>query len=426
MFRRVILVLAPLLVVGCTGATTATTVPITETTVATTTTTEARDPITVVVEDLIATTEELRGLSFLSTPVLTLVTEEELTERVRALVEDEFDQEVTARYELLLGLLGLIDPETDLGRLYSDIYAEQVAGYYDGDSKEMVVPVGDELPSPLERLILVHELTHALTDQYFEFSGRIQLLEDDQRLEEALALSALVEGDATLTETLYLWSLSGEDQQAILSAAARTDDSVLREAPRFIQELLLFPHAAGSEFVEHVWSSTGFSAIDALYGSPPITTEHIYHPADFLIGEPQERPEPGVIVPDGYTVAEQSIWGQAGFRAMFGQVLDDAAATAAAVGWGGDSYRLLWDGNEEIVFELRYVGDSSIDLREMFETLVQFAARQLAAEVGDSDEMYVEFDGDDFAYVYSDGAIVEFVAATNPEVGRLFAEAVER
>ena len=111
---------------------------------------------------------------------------------------------------------------------------------------------------------------------------------------------------------------------------------------------------------------------------------------------------------------------------MFGQALDDQVATAAAVGWGGDSYRLLWDGGSEIVFDLGFVADSTIDADEMLQTLAAFVAAQIDAELELTEDDYREFVGEDFAAVYRDGEVIRFVVATDPAVGELFVEGLER
>ena len=378
------------------------------------------------IDELTAITEDIRGLAFLTSPTVVFVSDEELADRVRATIDEELDPDETVRDELLLKALGLLLPGVELESLYTDLYAEQVAGYYDGEVQELVVPIGDGELSELQRLTLVHELTHALTDQYFEFADRMVELDDAQRFEEVAALSALVEGDASLTETLYLRSQSQEQQMEVLDASMEIDTTVFDQTPRFLQELLLFPYTAGYDFVTAVWESGGFTAVDQLYSSTPITTEQIYYPADFLAGEVPVIVADRALIPDGYEVAETSVWGQAAFRAMFGQALDDQVATAAAVGWGGDSYRLLWDGGSEIVFDLGFVADSTIDADEMFDALSSFVTAQIDADLEVADDGYLEFDGEDFAAVYRDGDVIRFVVATDPVVGELFVEGLER
>ena len=415
-----------LLAAACTNEGESTTSTSTTAAEPSTTTTIEIDPIQIVIDELAAITEDIRGLDFLTSPTVVFVSDDELADRVRETIDEELDPDETVRDELLLKALGLLSPGVDLESLYTDLYAEQVAGYYDGEVQELVVPIGDGELSELQRLTLVHELTHALTDQYFEFADRMVELDDAQRFEEVAALSALVEGDASLTETLYLRSQSREQQLDVLDASMEIDTTVFDQTPRFLQELLLFPYTAGYDFVTAVWESGGFTAVDQLYSSTPTTTEQIYYPADFLAGELPVIVADQELIPDGYEVAETSVWGQAAFRAMFGQALDDQVATAAAVGWGGDSYRLLWDGGSEIVFDLGFVADSTIDADEMLQTLAAFVAAQIDAELELTEDDYLEFVGEDFAAVYRDGEVIRFVVATDPAVGELFVEGLER
>ncbi len=389
-----------------------------------TTTTTEFDPLLAAIDELTETTVQIRQLEFLSPPTVVTVTPAELTDRVQGVIAAELDADEIRRDSLLLTALGLLDPGVDLAALYADLYGEQVAGFYDGETKELVVPAGDTDLTALQRLTLVHELTHALTDQHFGFSDRLADLDDDQRFEQAVALSALVEGDASLVESLYLVSLPEDVQLDVLDASLQIESEVFERTPRFLQELLLFPYTTGFEFAFTIWESDGFAGLDALYADPPTTSEHIYYPVDFTRGEPAVAVAAGNLIPDGYRVAETSEWGQAAFRAMFGQVLDDATATRAAVGWGGDTYRLLWDGASEMVFELSFVGDSSIDEAEMFETLVTFVVGQVDGDVVDSSDVHVVVEGDDYAVVAAFDGVIRMVVATDPGTGRLFGEVV--
>lgn len=423
---RIGFLLLTLVAAGCSSSTALTTSTSTTTTTArvSTTTTLPVDPLTLLIEELTTVIETVRQLDFRSPPDLVFVTDAELAVRVRALIEDELDPVETRRDALLLAALGLIDPGTDLATLYTDLYSEQVVGFYDGESGELVVPIGDGELSQLQRLTLVHELTHALTDQHFRFAGEMIELEDGQLFERLTALSAVAEGDAKLTEALYMKTLARDAQLEILQSSLEVDSDVFYSTPRFLQELLLFPYTAGFDFVTDVWESGGFEAVNALYVDSPTTTEQIFHPADFMAGEQPVDVEPGEFVPDGYDVVETSVWGQAAFRAMFGQALDDAVATAAAVGWGGDTYRLMWNGESDIVFDLVFSGDSSIDNEEMFEALDSFVRRQIDGEITGLDDGYVEVSGEDFAVVDVSDGLIRFILATDPAVGRLVVDSV--
>src|SRR3990170_3716327 len=110
------------------------------------------------IDALVTVAEGIRGLEFIVDPVITIVNEEEL---------QPDDLAVSQR---LYEILGLLDGTIDLGQAYLDLYAEQVGGYYDNETGEMVIMGGSEL-SALSRSIVVHELVHALSDQHYGFAS---------------------------------------------------------------------------------------------------------------------------------------------------------------------------------------------------------------------------------------------------------------
>ncbi|HET7846369.1 MAG TPA: hypothetical protein VFL72_02685, partial [Acidimicrobiia bacterium] len=205
MLRRISYLLAlALLVSACTatteGSTTTSPAPTTTLPGETTTSTEAAAPTTIVpngplpgteslapevrdeLDRLVATTEEVRGLQFLEMPNVSVVSPEELEARVRAQIEEDAgDLPADAALYKLLGLLG---GDVDLESLLTDLYGEQVAGYYDGDTRELVVPITTEGFSVVQRATLVHELTHALTDQHFDFHASFDAMIDEDRLDQ--------------------------------------------------------------------------------------------------------------------------------------------------------------------------------------------------------------------------------------------------
>jgi hypothetical protein len=368
------------------------------------------------IDDLIATTEELRELDFLEPPTVTIVTEDELAVRVREQIEEELDPAELARDTAVQVLLGLITPDLNLLDLYTDLYSEQVAGYYDGDLAEMVIPAGVEL-SGLQMVTLVHELTHALTDQHFAFNEVTEQLDSEDRFDELSALQALIEGDASFTELLYVTELSTEEKLQIVTDSLDQDTTVFSQTPRFIQDLLFFPYTEGADFVESLWSrDTGFDGVNVAYLEPPMTTEQIYHPDTYRDGEGALP----VVLPDtplaGYEVGEEAVWGEVSFRVMFEQGLGASTAGPAASGWGGDRYRVLWNG-EEVVYVLVYVGDTSTDAVEMYDALVAYATSEMTVGEPETDEKATSFVGDDYAYAELSGERVLFIASSDPEVG---------
>lgn len=363
------------------------------------------------IADLISVTEQLRELQFLAPPTIVVVTAEELEVRVRESIAE--DSEDVPADEALLKLLGLLDPQIDLLGLYLDLYGEQVAGYYDGEAGELVVPAGEDL-SPLQKATLVHELTHALTDQRFGFNDAYRKLIDEQRFDEAVAFLSVIEGDATLTEILYIQQLSVSDQQSLLQEIFGADSAVFDAAPQFLQNSLAFPYREGLAFVQRSHGIGGFDEVNRLYVEPPVSSEQIIDPRAYQRDMPVSvnTVEPAI---SGYDVVYRSVWGQLSFDLMFDQVI--GGASEASSGWGGDSYVQWFDGSEAALL-IEFVGDSPSDSQEMADALVRYVLAGMAVGEPQDQDGGTYFEADDFAFVRIDDGRVYFVAAGDPAAGR--------
>ena len=363
------------------------------------------------IAELIGTTEELRGLAFLRPPTIVVVTPEELEARVRVSIEE--DVEDVPADEALLKLLGLLDGEVDLLQLYLDLYGEQVGGFYDGDTGELVVPAEDSFSS-YQKSTLVHELTHALTDQRFGFNDAYERLIDEDRFDEAMGFLPVIEGDASLTELFYIQSLAVDEQQALLQELFAADSAVFDGAPHYLQNSLIFPYREGLAFVQRAFELGGFDEVNRLYVEPPVSSEQIINPRDYQ----QDFPVAVEVVEaavTGYDVVFRSTWGQLGFDLMFDQVL--GGVEEAGDGWGGDGYVQWFDGSEA-AFVIEFVGDAPDDLDEMRDALLRYVPAAMAVEGGEEADGGVVFEGDDFAFVRVAGDSLFFVAAGDPTVGR--------
>jgi hypothetical protein len=396
----------------------------TSTTGATTTTIESPRGVPSEIAELIEAAERVRGLSFIGTPQISVVSDDELVRRVHALIEDSLDPDDLAVWQTLYELLGLIDPTIDLAAAYRDLYAEQVGGFYDSDTGEMVVGAGSSL-SPLARSTIVHELVHALTDQHFGYAGVFDDLVDRGLLDEALALQALVEGDATYFQLVYLQGLPLADQIAAVEESLATDTSVLDSLPAWFGEDLTFPYDAGFRFVTRLIDVGGVAQVNQAYELPPQTTEQILHPEIYLARLPA-RP---VTMPEaelpGYEVFEEGTFGEWNLQLL---LLDGVAASdkpVAAAGWGGDRYRIYWDG-ARVAFAYVYEADTPRDAEELAQALVRATAATmgLGGGVSAEDGVTTFATGSGFAQVRAGERRVVFVAANDPGTGSALAAAL--
>lgn len=362
--------------------------------------------------ELLATTQDLRELPFLELPKVAVVTPAELAERVKDQIDE--DLENVDRDAALLRLLGLLPADTDLATLYRDLYGEAVAGFYDPELGELVVPSGSDGLSPLQSVTMVHELTHALTDQHYPFQARLDQLDEEQRFDEAAALQGLLEGDAEFTSLQYLLALDDAARFEAIQESLEIQTENFDAAPVYLRELLTFPYVAGFEFVDMLHRQGGFARVGEAYGSPPESTEQVLAPRRFEADHPLKL-EVSVDLP-GYEIVEEATWGQLLFTVMFRQLVPGDEGEEAAVGWGGDRYRMFWDG-QEVALVLAYAGDESADIAEMESALRAFVAEGMAVEDGSFTDQGVEYLGDDYASLDAVGDRLFFVAASDPDVG---------
>lgn len=400
--------------VGTTAAPSSTTSTTTEPSTSTTLppgTEELPEALREDVARLIGVTQELRGLEFVSQPKITVVTDEELAERVRTQIQEDYvDADVD---EALYKLLGLVEPTFDLRQTVSDLYGEQVAGYYDGETEELVVPARDNELTILQEVTLVHELTHALTDQVLDFHPRFTAMHDEDRFDEASAFQALIEGDASFTEILFVEQMTPGEQRQFLEEAFAIDTSLPPGIPQFIEDSLVFPYEAGFGFVAGIHDDGGFTSVDEAYASPPLSTEQILNPSAYLEDLPQPVDLPTGLL-EGYEVSYGSTWGELGFRLIFDQELggeDDAAE-----GWGGDAYDLYFNGTD-VAMILLYEGDQESDSDEMYEALREYVTEAMDTGEPVADGSGFSFSGSDFAFVSLSGDTVAWVVAGDPVVG---------
>jgi hypothetical protein len=361
---------------------------------------------------LVGVTEEVRGHTFLSPPKIIVVSDQELAERVRRQVEESYE-EVDVD-QALYQLLGLVGPDFNLRQTISDLYGEQVAGYYDGETEELVVPAREEEFTIVQEVTLVHELTHALTDQVLDFHQHLSSLHDQDQFDQASAFQALLEGDASMAEILFIQQMNPEDQQRLLEDYLQgIDDTVFARMPQFIQDSLLFPYETGFAFVSQLFEQGGFDAVDQAYREPPLSTEQVLDAARYPEDEPIALPTPAGTV-EGYEVAYGSSWGELGFRLMFDQVL--GGADEAARGWGGDSYNVFFNG-DEAALSLRYTGDNENDAAELLSALQRYMDQAMSVGEATVDGSGFSYRGEDFGFVSRVGGEVVWVVAADPEVG---------
>ena len=306
----------------------------------------------------------VRGLAAADIGPADIITRAELGAELQALFDEQYPPDERERDNVALRALGLLTADEDVAELQLQLLGDQVLGFYDPIDGRMVV-VTDAGLDAAAKLTYAHEYTHALQDAAFDpphFDPDADL-EDD----EALALTSLTEGDATVT--MFAWAFEHLSQEELIEIGASQELPDTTGIPSWMVNQLLFPYTTGQ-----VWASSliganpltpDFDEIDAAYADPPDSTEQIIH---LDAWEPREEPEAVevadlvALLGDGWEEVDDTPIGEASIGFVlehFG--IDRSAATDAADGWGGDrvriatgpdgafavAWRLAWDTPED-------------------------------------------------------------------------------
>jgi len=335
-------------------------------------------------EQLMDTVEEqvvaLRGLRPKYPVERALMTQEQLYDRMAQDFEEDFSPEEARDYALTLAAFDFLDPDLDLYNLLLQLYTEQVAGFYDPETEQTYV-VADLGPmGQVERLTYAHEFTHALQDQHFDLEalGLRDDAEEEYDSEYLGAVRALVEGDATLLQQQFLQThYSVVETAALMQEMLEIDTSVLDAAPDVLRESLLFPYEHGLAFVGALYEEGGWTAVDAAYADPPLSTEHILHPDRYHAGDaPQLVSLPPLTdtLGAGWRQADEDILGEYFARRYLAQQIPEEEAEAAAEGWGGDRYAVHYrQADGALVLALHVVWDTPADAEEFVDAYVAYA-----------------------------------------------------
>jgi hypothetical protein len=292
--------------------------------------------------------EKSVGLKFKTPPKV----ESRSKDEVRTFLEKKFNEDTPALElagaERSYKLFGLIPDTLDLRKFMLGLLTEQVAGYYDPDTKVLYVvgTVGNGPGAVTQEMVsitITHELVHALQDQYFPLDSLEKEHGDNDRTSAA---QAVIEGEAVYEQmsamlggTNFAMALPGgwERVRQMIRDAQGTMP-VFATAPMFIQESLLFPYLSGAEFVRHFKEKRPGQMP---FRPPPTSTKQVLHPDRFLdsLDVPTRIMLPK---PEGGSVVYENNLGEFETRLFLFQHLGDAGVAArGAGGWEGDRYEVV-------------------------------------------------------------------------------------
>ncbi len=324
--------------------------------------------------------EELRKLDFLDEVEVRFLTRSELEDKLIEDLNEDYAPGEWERDEGLLELLGFLEKGQDFYTIMLELLTEQISGFYAPDEKYLALIAGEERVSPYGRMVLAHELTHALQDQHFHLDRPPYHDPDSSNGDADLAAASLVEGDATILMYEYTSKfMTMGEMRELQREYEGFDTDKIDKAPRYIRNSLLFPYEQGEALVQRIKRRSGLAGIDEAFARPPASTEQVMHPEKYFSGEEPlvvECPDVAGSLGEGWKLDDADVMGEFDVKELLMNEVAQADAARAAEGWGGCQYRYYTRSGGEgrlLVVDLRW--DDPQEAEEFAAIFADYASR---------------------------------------------------
>ncbi|MFI5402910.1 MAG: hypothetical protein ACHQ1G_08240 [Planctomycetota bacterium] len=346
--------------------------------------------------DATARLEAYLGKKFKAPVPVAMKTQEEMAALLRGFMEQEVPPDLAEAAQKVAERLHLVPRGYDIMAKELEMLGQGVAGLYDPDTDRFYVVRGVSEPDSLEfRVTVAHELVHAYRDvdkDYWPRSIRLSRTNTD----EMMALTFLVEGDATMLGNAIGDAIEGNLPEPMVEKASRPEETVetwlavpeVAEFPLVLKETLMAPYVEGHAFAGEVFRAGGKEALGKAYDRPPRSTEQVLHPEKYLSkpDEPMEFEggEPLPALGDGWRLVWTDVMGEFDVRVLLAEAFGRSWARDAAAGWDGARYWLCEKQGVPSFFGAVTAWDTEKDAREFAEAWADWALRRdgKAGEVG--------------------------------------------
>ncbi len=291
-------------------------------------------------KEIEATTSQLRGLEFLKPVDYQTLARKDVKAVIQRKINEQYSE---AEFEAIRRgyvALGLLPEGFDLKQTYIDLLGEQIAAFYDQHTHQLFMFDDVALDNAQNRVILSHELVHALQDQHFTLRNLpLELKNNDDRV---IATTALLEGDATMIMNDFM--MGEASMKTVLDTATALlgqNYEQLQKAPRLLRDTLIFPYLDGLKFCMALQERRGSEGVNEAYKRLPTSSTQILHPEKYFANE-----EPLPVLWENLTWNQlqpmaDNVLGELGTRILLQEWSEEALGRVAAQGWRGDRYLIF-------------------------------------------------------------------------------------
>jgi hypothetical protein len=325
-------------------------------------------------DDVLAEMSKLLSMPILHPVKKSVRSREQIRSYLLAQEKKEKDSAKDYADQRTLEMFGLLPKDYPLEQTLNDILTEQIAGLYDPDSQEFFI---SDWTDPAElRMVMAHELTHALQDQHYHIDTWRDAAKPNDDAE--LARDAVLEGAATAAMMDYMLRDEGKgvrdlpviDPSLVIGDASSSPQ--LAKAPMVLRDELLFPYTEGMLFTQQVLKATsGWPDFGRVFANPPASTQQIMHPDLYLHGVTHADvtlPDFFTLLPAQWKQLDENAMGEFGVQEVLKQFLSAAQAQSLSPAWAGDRYAIFENQQTKqdlLIFRLRL--DSDADAAHYFD-----------------------------------------------------------
>ena len=320
--------------------------------------------------------EKVRGLRFLRPVRYATMQTKDLRGFLIEKMRQEYSNEQLRDYGRSLAMIGLVPEDVDFEATMMEVLGEQVAALYDQDSGQLYTFSDSTLTGNMNRMILAHELTHALQDQHYEIKKwPIRRKDNDDLIS---AHMAVLEGDATVTMTrIFVRTMDWASALSDIGGMLIQNVEKFEGAPRYFREMLLFPYQEGMGFLMQIESKGGAKAVAEAFSRPPSCTAQVLHPERFYPKREEPVPVESAAEPSPkWRRLTNNVVGEYGVAVLLREFGYGQRVPGIAAGWRGDRYVTYDTGDGTGMFWWRSAWASSAAARKFADAYKDIVAKR--------------------------------------------------
>lgn len=353
------------------------------------------------VAELRQVTADIRGLEWKQPVEADLMTRDQMVAYMQKQVKEDMKPEELERDQRILRRMGYITAEEDMLEIVIEMFAGMAGGFFNPKTKKLYLLAGTDPESM--RPTIIHELLHALEDQYYDLENTDKRFKDDP--DGLFAFKCLIEGSAEMARFLYEEKHPEEGEKEMAGQGGNPEDAkrqqaVLKNTPLFMLYSTLLHYKTGPIYVRNALAGRSYTKHMNELMKPenaPTTQEQVLHPERFL-GEKKDLPQTitwagdlAETLGEGWTKLQEMSYGELDLalwldsqlasdggrlqpmHTMTGNVTQETAREAA-MGWDGGRLLFLTDKEDNLVFGSAMVFDTVKDAKEAYAAMNQALA----------------------------------------------------